>query len=166
MRASVPPRRCICPNRGSSSKRCFRRAGSFGQIIEPMPRSARRLRVLAVKAAVGHHVARLPGRSMASMRSTLSAFSRLRLELLVHTAGNQRSVLPSFRQGTVRCRTRPSCPAATDNHIDVRFVGTEDFVRIVDLASDDPLVCLFDNLREQFEFSSIRARIRAACAVL
>ena len=42
---------------------------------------------------------------------------------------------------------------ATDNHIDVRFLGTEDFVRIVDLATaDDPLVCFFDNLREQFEF--------------
>ena len=89
------------------------------------------------------------------MRSTLSRIFSPSLGASCPTAGNSTISLPAF--GKEQLVAELDLPLfAADNHIDVRFVGTEDFVRIVDLASADDARCLFDNLREQFEFFANR----------
>ena len=110
--------------------------------------------VLAVKAAVGHHVAEFVGKihgldAFDTFTHFLAfAWSFSFIQLVINDQSS-----PAFGKEQFVAELDLAASFATDNHIDVRFVGTEDFVRIVDLASaDDPLVCLFDNLREQFEF--------------
>ena len=111
--------------------------------------------VLAVKAAVGHHVAEFVGKIHGLMRSTLSrifspslSFSFIKLATISPPQLARNSSL-------LNSTWLPALPRTT--HIDVRFVGTEDFVRIVDLASaDDPLV-LVRTCGSSSSFSSIRA---------
>ena len=143
-----------------------RRAGSLGRSSSRCHAWREGFVVLAVKPRSVTTWLSLSGRSMASMRSTLSRIFSPSLELsFIQLVINDQSSQLSARNSSLPNSTAASF--ATNNHIDVRFVGTEDFVRIVDLASADVRSCACSiTCGSSSSFSSIRARIRGLCGAV